>query len=130
MARGAVEAGIRRVGANPLGAADHEVLLGSHLEIEPHSSIPVENVSLLIDVERRVGTVERDRRWLALAFVIDEVVCSIFSDRSAKGPIESPVLVRQDPLLNEILRVEAGVAETLGEAAGGRIGARLGDRVD
>src|SRR5688572_17336166 len=118
MADGPVQHRVPRISAAPLGAAHHQMLLLTDLEIEAPTAVPPLDAALLIDVEGRVNAVVGDRRRLAFTLVEREVVCAIQSDGTTDRPVEPLVRVRQHAVLDEIGRVELVAAKDSREGAG------------
>src|ERR1044071_1667909 len=105
------------------------MLLGTDLEVETGAAVPVEHVSFLIDVERRIGTAEGNGRWLSLALEIGEIVGAVLFDWAAEGTVESLVFVRQHTLLDEVGGIETAVAKAARETPRCHIGSGLGHSI-
>ena len=82
-----------------------------------------------VEVERRVGAVEREHLRLAFEFVAAEKVRPVLDDGAAKGPADLLVRIREHSLLNEVGFVEAAVPEVSGKRPGKDVGARFGNDV-
>src|SRR5688572_27386988 len=84
---------------------------------------------LTVEIEDRVGAVERENLRLALVLVAAEEMRPVPDDRTTERSAELLVRVREHPLLDEVGRVESIVPEVAGKRSRQAVGPRLGDDV-
>src|SRR6185295_18175323 len=95
----------------------------------PSARLVLDARARLVEVEPWVGRRVDEGLRLAFVLVVEEEVDPILPDRTAERRAHLLIGVGEHAVGDRILRVEAIAAEVPGEAARGRVGARLADGV-
>ena len=83
----------------------------------------------MIEVELRVRTVEDERCWLALVFVVPKIVKPILHDGTAVGRAYLLIRIGEHAMRDKICSIELVVPKIAGKRPRRDVGARLGDEV-